>query len=501
MQHLSTYPWNIAAVSSLRGKILTTYAFSKAVLLVFAGAVFADLYYLQTQIKDGEAAHAFREASQEIRREEKNLFLYHEMGNLDHLLLQLDTAEASLKSGKSAFTGIASSRELNHVTKLLKQYRSQLQQYSLESSDTRADKELAIRNTGRELSDLAQEFSGRERAALAQAVRTASWTLVAVFLTVLVLGVGSALFLVRQVARPLRELENQLDGLTEGHNQQLTLPSKDHEIQSFVHHFNTMLYRLRAQQNELRRHEKAAALGVLVSGVAHELNNPLSNISTSVQLLMEDDGSDNPELHKQWLSHIDGESERARRIVRRLLDSVRQPKLHLQAHNVNELIQGSLALVNRQLPKTVEVRVTSAPTCALWADRERINQVFINLIKNAADAGAMHIDVIAAETNWMSSMPANTDHLVGEITSVSQADHVLSVRIEDDGPGIAPEHLAQIFNPFFTTHSAGDGTGLGLYLVEEIISEHHGCIAVENRAEGGTRFTLWLPLPHAQEAA
>jgi len=139
--------------------------------------------------------------------------------------------------------------------------------------------------------------------------------------------------------------------------------------------------------------------------VAHELNNPLSNISTSVQLLMEDDGSDNPELHKQWLSHIDGESERARRIVRRLLDSVRQPKLHLQAHNVNELIQGSLALVNRQLPKTVEVRVTSAPTCALWADRERINQVFINLIKNAADAGATHIDVIAAVTNWMSSMP------------------------------------------------------------------------------------------------
>ncbi len=90
---------------------------------------------------------------------------------------------------------------------------------------------------------------------------------------------------------------------------------------------------------------------------------------------------------------------------------------------------------------------------------------------------------------------------MGEITSVSQADHVLNVRIEDDGPGIAPENLAQIFNPFFTTHSAGDGTGLGLYLVEEIVSEHHGCIAVENRAEGGTRFSIWLPLPHAQEAA
>lgn len=487
-------------MSSLRGKILTTYAFSKAVLLAFAGAVFADLYYLQTQIVAGEAVHAFREASQEARREEKNLFLYHEMDNLDQLLLQLDVAENSLSTGQSAFVGIATARELNHAANLLHLYRSQLQQYSSQPVHASEDKQLMIRNTGRELSDLAHEFSGRERTALAQAVRTASWTLVAVFLTVLLLGVGSALFLVRQVVRPMRELEHQLDELAEGHDQQLTLPSRDKEICSFVHHFNTMLNRLRVQQNELRHHEKAAALGVLVSGVAHELNNPLSNISTSVQLLMEDDGSVDTALHTQWLSHIDGESERARRIVRRLLDSVRQPKLHLQAHSVDELIKASLALVDRQLPKTVAVQIKAAPTTVLWADRERMHQVFINLIKNAADAGATHIDITASETNWMASMPAHTDHLVGEITSVSQAQQVLNVIIEDDGPGIAQEHLAQIFNPFFTTHSAGDGTGLGLYLVEEIISEHNGCIAVENRAEGGTCFRFWLPLPSAQEA-
>jgi signal transduction histidine kinase len=485
---------------SLRGKILTTYAFSKAVLLVFAGAVFADLYYLQTQILDGEAVHAFRESSQEIRREEKNLFLYYETGNLNKLMRHLDAAETSFRTGQNVFAGIADAQELSSAVRLLRLYRSQLQRYSALGVHARAKEQLLIRNTGRDLSDLAQDFSERERAVLAQSVRTASWILLTVFLTVLLLGIGSALFLVRQVARPLREVEHQLDELTEGHDQHLTLPSKDQEIRSFVHHFNTMLNRLRAQQTQLRHHEKAAALGVLVSGVAHELNNPLSNISTSVQLLLEADGSADPALHTQWLSHIDGESERARRIVRRLLDSVRQPKLHLQAHNVDELIKASLALVSRQLPKTVTVNITAAPTCVLRADRERMHQVLINLIKNAADAGATHIDVMASESNWMSSKPVNTDHLFGEITPVSQAEHVLRVIIEDDGPGIAPEHLGQIFNPFFTTHSTGDGTGLGLYLVEEIISEHHGCIAVENRAEGGTRFTLWLPLPHAQEA-
>lgn len=487
-------------MSSLRSKILTTYGFSNVVLLVFAAVVFVDLYFLQTQIVAGESVNAFREASQEMRRDEKNLFLYHDMGSLEQLLVQFDTAEAALKDGQHAFLKITTPAELARVRRLLVLYRAQLKDYPALTLIERDEQQQVIRATGHALSTAAENFSRRERAVLAHVVQTAGRNLLAAFVTVLLLGIGSALFIVRQVVRPLRELEVQLDSLAEGRGQQLILPSKDQEIQSFVHHFNSMLNRLRVQQNQLRHHEKAAALGVLVSGVAHELNNPLSNISTSVQLLMEDGQKVNAELRDQWLSHIDGESERARRIVRRLLDSVRQPKLHLQAHSVAELIQASLALVNRQLPSGVEVCVGYAPERALWADRDRLHQVFINLLKNAADAGATHIVVSAVETNWADSMPRNTDHLVGEVEPVSKADSVLYIQIDDNGPGIAPENLTQIFNPFFTTHSAGDGTGLGLYLVEEIISEHHGCIAVENRAEGGTRFSIWLPLADVQES-
>ncbi len=488
-------------MSSLRSKILTTYGFSNVVLLVFAAVVFADLYFLQTQIVAGESVNAFREASQEMRRDEKNLFLYHDLASLDQLLVQFDTAEAALADGQRAFSRITTPSELARVRKLLALYRAQLTQYPSLVTTKRAAQQQVIRTTGHALSTMVESFSRRERAVLAHAVQAAGRNLLIAFLIVLLLGVSSALFIVRQVVRPLRELEVQLDKLAEGRNQHLALPSRDQEIQSFVHHFNSMLNRLRVQQNQLRHHEKAAALGVLVSGVAHELNNPLSNISTSVQLRMEDDDTVDAELRSQWLSHIDGESERARRIVRRLLDSVRQPKLHLQAHSVAELIQASLALVNRQLPPAVEICIGTAPERALRADRERIHQVFINLLKNAADAGATHIAVNALETNWADSMPANTDHLEGEVDAVSKAESVLLIQIEDNGPGIAPDHMAQIFNPFFTTHSAGDGTGLGLYLVEEIISEHHGCIAAENRAEGGTRFSIWLPLVHEQEAA
>jgi len=488
-------------MSSLRGKILTTYSFSKAVLLIFAGVVFADLYYLRTQIVAGESVHAFREASAEIRREEKNLFLYHEMSNIDQVHKQLEAAAAALHTGERAFSGTATSKELKRADQLLQLYDVHFQQYAALEPDARTDRQRVIRKLGRELSDLAEEFSRRERNELANAVQVAGRTLMATFLTVLLLGIGSAFFMVRQVVRPLRKLELQLDALAEGHEQQLTLPSQDQEIQSFVHHFNAMLQRLRVQQNQLRHHEKAAALGVLVSGVAHELNNPLSNISTSVQLLMEDGETADPALRRQWLSHIDGESERARRIVRQLLDSVRQPKLHQQEHNIYDLIQASLNLVKRQLPSSVAVHFGASPDRTLWADRERIHQVFINLLKNAADAGATQITINAFETSWQDSMPSSTDHLVGDISPVSHADSVLHIQIDDNGPGIEPSHLAQIFNPFFTTHSAGDGTGLGLYLVEEIISEHYGCIAAENLPEGGTRFSIWLPLGNTQEVA
>jgi signal transduction histidine kinase len=299
----------------------------------------------------------------------------------------------------------------------------------------------------------------------------------------------------------LRDLEKQLDELAEGNEQTLTLPSQDKEIQSFVHHFNSMLDRLRAQQNQTRQHEKAAALGVLVSGVAHELNNPLSNISTSVQLLLEDDGTTREDLRRQWLAHVDGECERARRIVRRLLDSVRQPTLHLQSHNADTLVQSAVLLIHRQLPPTIYLHIENIPATPLLVDRERMQQVFINLIRNAVDAGAQNISVVGRETTWEDSMPANTDYLVGDIEPIRHAAGVMLFNIEDDGPGISREHLAQIFNPFFTTKSSGEGTGLGLYLVEEIISEHNGCMSVENREQGGTRFMVWLPLPHNEETA
>jgi two-component system NtrC family sensor kinase len=486
-------------MTSLVSKITTSYGLSKIALLIFVAVVIADLHYLQTQIVEGEAVNDFFTTTQEIRFDEKNLFLYHHSSDYDKLQGQLKTAENILSENQRVFSEIASDTELKKVNTLLDDYRQQLEQYMGLSESDRLGMQDKIRVTGHAITELIRDFNQRIRVVLTETTQVAARTLMIASVTVILLGILSAMFMVRRVVRPLRDLEKQLDELAEGNEQTLTLPSQDKEIQSFVHHFNSMLDRLRAQQNQTRQHEKAAALGVLVSGVAHELNNPLSNISTSVQLLLEDDGTTRDDLRRQWLAHVDGECERARRIVRRLLDSVRQPKLHLQSHNADVLVQSAVLLIHRQLPPTIYLHIEDIPSTPLLVDRERMQQVFINLIRNAVDAGAQNISVVGRETTWEESMPANTDYLVGDIEPIRHAAGVMQFNIEDDGPGISGEHLAQIFNPFFTTKSSGEGTGLGLYLVEEIISEHNGCMSVENREEGGTRFMVWLPVTNREK--
>lgn len=486
-------------MTSLRSKILTSYGLSTAALLIFVAVVIADLHYLQIHIVEGQAVNDLYVASQTIRRDEKNLFLYRSPHDLEQLRLQLDVAKNALTGGKRTFIAIGGSGEVGQIEEVLREYEQQIDRYEGVPEATRSAKQEEIRAKGHELSRLAQDVNQRQRVILTETAGVAARTLMVASATIILIGLISALYMVRRVVRPLAQLESQLDQLAEGNLQTLILPSNDKEIESFVFHFNSMLEQHRDQQNQLRRHERAAALGVLVSGVAHELNNPLSNISTSVQLLLEDDGTTREDLRKQWLSHIDGETERARRIVKRLLDTVRQPTQSMQVLGAAQLVRAAALLIHRQLPPDLFLHIEDIADGMLLVDRDRMQQVFINLIKNAAHAGAKNIWITGKETTWHESRPVNTNNCAGDTTGIIRFEHVMLMRIDDDGPGIPRDHLAKIFDPFFTTQSGGEGTGLGLYLVEEIINEHRGCIAVENRPESGARFTIWLPLEQAPQ--
>jgi len=483
-------------MTSLRSKILTSYGLSMGAILIFVAIVITDLKYLEDHIIEGKAVDDLYIASQEIRRNEKNLFLYYTPANLEQLREQLDTVHTTLSNEHQAFETIAGQTDLGRLENVLKQYRAQLDRYTALPASARAASQESIRIIGQELSRLTRGMEQKQRGILTETTSIAALTLTLASFAVILFGLFSAMYMVRRVVKPVSQLENQLDQLADGDVQALSQPSNDKEIQSFVFHFNSMLEQLREQQTQLRRNERAAALGVLVSGVAHELNNPLSNISTSTQLLMEDDGTTREELQKQWLSHIDMETDRARRIVRRLLDSVRQPTHDMQHLSAATLVQGAALLIHRLLPQDVFLHIEDIDDGTLLVDRERMQQVFINLIKNAAHAGAHNVWITGRESTWKESKPVNSNNLAGDTTGIAQFTHVMLMRVEDDGPGIPSENMPMLFDPFFTTQSGGEGTGLGLYLVEEIVNEHRGCVTVDNRPEGGARFSIWLPLEH-----
>ena len=478
---------------SLRNKILWTYGYSKLVLLAFATVVAVDLYLLERQIQEGQTVTDFREAVLEMRRDEKNLFLYGDLSSLDELMLQEATADSALGAGRDAIVAIGGEVAFRRMQRQLANYGEEIDQYPVLDHAGQGQAREVIRGLGHDLTEASEDLQRGERQMLAEATRGAQITLLLAFVGVVALGLAGGFFLVRRVVRPLRALEDGLLAIDEGCARELPLPSKDQEICSFVAAFNRMLKRMRQQQDQARRNEKAAALGVLVSGVAHELNNPLSNISTSAQLLLEEGETADAETRWLWLSQIDSETERSRRIVRRLLDSVRVPRAHAQRQSLADVIESSVALVRRQIPPAVDLQVGCKDDVEVAVDRERLQQVFINLMKNAADAGARHIAVNVWLAAWDEAL-AEAGHIEGDPAAVRQAGRAVRVTVEDDGPGIAPEIQEQVFAPFFTTRSTGDGTGLGLYLVNEIVGEHRGCIVVDSPATGGTRFSIWLPL-------
>jgi two-component system cell cycle sensor histidine kinase/response regulator CckA len=233
--------------------------------------------------------------------------------------------------------------------------------------------------------------------------------------------------------------------------------------------------------------EKMAALGQTISGVAHELNNPLATILSWAERLSERRVD---EKTKQGLEVILGESERAARIVRNLLTFARKRQTTRAMVDLNQVVRETLALRAYEQKvsniQVVEALATGVPE--VFADGHQIKQVLLNLLINAEQA--------CIGANGKGTIVVRTSHDADRGSAV--------LEVNDDGPGIPEERVNKIFDPFFTTKEVGQGTGLGLTVAYAIVQEHSGRIWVESKApgrglkaEGGkasTSFFIELPV-------
>jgi PAS domain S-box-containing protein len=232
-------------------------------------------------------------------------------------------------------------------------------------------------------------------------------------------------------------------------------------------------------EEQLQVSEKMASIGLLAAGVAHEVNTPLTGISSFTQMLLE--GADPEDPKTRLLEKIERQTFRAAKIVNGLLNLSRQNAPSggdRSTVDVNAVVNDVLGLLEHQLEVgRIKVRRELASPAPVVAGAEhKLQQVFLNLVLNARDA-----------------MPKG-----GWLSIATRVEHDRAVvEVADTGSGIPSEHLARIYDPFFTTKSIGQGTGLGLSITYGIVREHEGTINVESSVGHGTRFTVSLPLAAA----
>jgi len=231
-------------------------------------------------------------------------------------------------------------------------------------------------------------------------------------------------------------------------------------------------------EEQLQISEKMASIGLLAAGVAHEVNTPLTGISSYTQMLLQNAAPDDPST--RVLETIERQTFRAAKIVNGLLNLARPAQVDAGPVDLHAVINDVLSLLEHQLRNgRIQVRKElAASSPVVQAIEYKLQQVFLNLFMNARDA--------MSRGGWLT------------IATSTSADGTAVVEVSDTGSGIPVDQLSRIYDPFFTTKDIGKGTGLGLSITYGIVQEHNGTITCESAVGQGTRFTLALPLATAR---
>ncbi len=234
--------------------------------------------------------------------------------------------------------------------------------------------------------------------------------------------------------------------------------------------FEDITDKMRLQQ-QLVTSEKLASIGLLSAGVAHEINTPLTGISSYIQMLQKKLVDSH---YTQILEKIEAQTERVSRIIKNLLNFAHNPaESAFQKVSIADSLKEIISLIEYKLKAmNIKLEMDLAPVKRIWGQGERLQQVFINIILNAIDA-----------------MPKGG---ILRIRATQEGGNAI-IKISDTGTGVQPQHLPHVFDPFFTTKGIGKGTGLGLSISYAIIKEHEGYVTVESEVGKGTCFTILIP--------
>ena len=468
----------------IRSKIILTFVFCFLSVLVFAIFSFEGHREIGERLRLVEVADDLVNNILEIRRFEKNFFLYKQHSNLEEALAYVDHVESQYAGHEREVLSLSNERDTGQFLKILTRYKETLWGLRTGLLDLRegptpaaTGAEESLRNIGQQLLDMATAWAREERSKIDRLSRRVLYLFVISMFLFGMLGTCVAFYISRLITRPLLEMQQAMEKIARGDFTPVSVEQGGPE--EFVPLFNAinrMIYELEERQEQLVQARKLSAIGTFASGIAHELNNPVNNIVLTAETLKEDFGQIEPEESVAMIDDILVQSERASEIIKNLLDFSRSERPEMCSISVSSVITDTMRLVRNQLllsgvEETIEV--TDDLPC-VSGDYKGLQQEFLNLFINAIQA-----------------MPKGG--VLRTKAFLSDDGKWVKVEVEDTGAGIEADHIPRLFDPFFTTKEVGKGTGLGLSVSYGILQKHGGSISVHSEKGRGTTFTVVLP--------
>ncbi len=515
---------------SLKKKIALGFLISAFIIAILATFEYINFIEIKKEIRNLELADTVRSKSLQLRRHEKNFFLY----GMPKAAEESEAIHKYLRELNTVLDGNDKAGKLAHLKNRINEYGARFNKIELSLKDmtdefqrtkksyTGYDKffpliELTfmerpeqaaeflekvfllppghrliaglkefysdiqgLRKEGEDIINISKELDKTARENVEGVIRMSQIAILIFFPLFLVVGIGMLFIISNNVVNRLKLLICLVEKTGKGDYYHVPVSSHKDEVGVLIREFNDMENQLSQREEELERKNKEllqsrklAAIGTLASGVAHELNNPLNNIYISAQVLMKEAGDSCSFTARETVNDILGQTLRVKGIVADLLEFARGREPQMREVELNEVIMGAYKLtsatVNTEMINFI-VRKDSGEM-KIHADPEQIERVFINLFTNAVDA-----------------MNGKGDLTV----KIERNKEAIKIKISDTGMGMPADAVEKIFEPFYTTKDKG--TGLGLAIVFNIIKKHGGEINAQSEEGRRTTFTVTLPL-------
>jgi two-component system NtrC family sensor kinase len=473
---------------SIRVKIIMGFF----VLFILCAGASITFYILGVQInqklKFMEAGSSFAFEIQQARRFEKNFFLYRTKTNLVDALENVQNARELLKIQEKDISAVIGKEKwqtmMGHIDryeKLLDKLRN-AKDVEGTTQESYGEIEGELRQHGAEMLAFAVNLVQQERKEV-ENLSKLSRQIPLVFLAVLlILMIYLTLFLAQQIVRPLNRFVEYTRRIARGDFSPIQ-PAKRYkdEFSRLAISINWMLDQLEKNQELYIQSKKLASLGILIAGVAHEVGNPLNNISMTAQAYMELYDHLSKEDKIGYMEKVLQETERIRGIVQDLLDFSKPKKADFREAEVNNVVRKTLKLVHNMLHvSAIETNLELQEGLPhVFIDENKIQEVLINLITNAIQAMSPGGELSIA-------------------TYLGEDKEYVVIEVGDTGKGIPSELLPNIFDPFFSSKGI-EGTGLGLSVSYSIIKNHKGNLKVKSEVGVGTTFFIELGVHNGKE--